>query len=122
MFEFAKKSLYMGLGLATMTKDRIESFAKDAAKYTKMTEDEGRKFAKFLQEESEKARADLESNVEGMVDKALKRTPCMKRIEKLEARIEALEAEQGIETAEKAEDAPEAEEVEAEKSEDSSKK
>ena len=96
MLDFAKKSLYVGLGLATMTKDKLEAFAKDAAEYAKLSEDEGRKLAEFLQAEAKKARANLRETVEGVVNATAEKLPSKRRIERLERRIAAVEQAVGI--------------------------
>ena len=92
MFEFAKKGLYIGLGLASMTKDKADEFAKEFAKRAKVSEDEGRKFADYLKDESKKAEKDLKKNVEKIVEKTVGKMPCMKKIDALEERIAELEA------------------------------
>lgn len=107
--EFAKKSLYVGLGLASMTKGKLDELGKEFAKKAKLSEDEGQKLAEYLQSEGKKARESLSETVDGMVEGAMKRMNCVKKLEELEARIEALEKAAGIEAP-----APKAEEDEPE--------
>ena len=71
MFEFAKRGLYVGLGLANMTKEKVESFAQEFAKQAKLSEEEGKKFAEYLQAESKKASAELKQNVDKLVEAAV---------------------------------------------------
>jgi len=92
MKEFAARGLYAGLGLAALTKEKIEELAKDFAARAKMSEEQGRKLADYLQEEGKKARVDLGKTVEAMVQGAMKHLPCEKRLGELEARLAALEA------------------------------
>ena len=92
MFELAKKGFYMGLGLAGMTKDKAEAFARGFAQKANLTEDEGKKFADYIHEESQKAQDNLKSTVENMVRKTTSKMPCMKRIDELEARLARIEA------------------------------
>ena len=108
MLDFAKKSLYVGLGLATMTKEKLEAFAKEAADYAKLSEEEGRKLAEFLQTEAKKARENLRENVDGLVKGAVNSLPSKGRVHRLEQRIAALEKAVGITPPEEsdAEDAP----------------
>jgi polyhydroxyalkanoate synthesis regulator phasin len=96
MREFFSKSMYIGLGLANMTKEKIENFAKEIAKQSEMSETEGHKFVEYLQGESQKARTELNKTVEGVVQAAIKRMPCMAKISALEERVAALEAAAGI--------------------------
>ena len=96
MFDFARKGLYVGLGLANATKEKIESFAREFAKEAKLTEDEGRKLAQFLHRESKKAGEGLKETVDGLVEAAVKRMPCRRGMKEMEARIAALEMAVGI--------------------------
>ena len=96
MLDLVKKGLYIGLGLASLTKERVETLAKDLTQYTKLSEEEGRKLAEFLQTESKKARENLRGQVDSMVQAAVDRLPSAARVEQLEKRIAALEAAAGI--------------------------
>ena len=91
MIEMMKKSLHVGLGLAALTKETVERVAKELAKSAKMSEDEGRKLAEYLQDESQKARDNLMATVDRMVESALSRLPAIKKIEELEKRVAELE-------------------------------
>ena len=91
MFEFAKKGFYVGLGLASFTKEKAESFAREFAKRAELSEDEGRRFADYLREESGKAHAALRETVEGMVHKTMERMPFQSRLDAIDRRIAALE-------------------------------
>lgn len=89
--DIIKKSFYLGLGLASATKDRIQSVAKEMGKQMDLTEEEGKKWAKSLEEEAEKSRQGLHAMVEDMVQQATRRLPCHKKITALEERIAELE-------------------------------
>jgi len=97
MLDFFKKTMYVGLGLATMTKEKAEAAARDLAKYAKLTEEEGHKLADYLQSESKKARTGLKETVETAVQSTMRRMPYKRKIELLEQRVAALEAAVGIE-------------------------
>jgi len=96
MLDFAKRGLYVGLGLAYTTKEKVEAFAKEFAARSKLSEEEGRKLAEYLQAESKKASESLKETVEQLVQKAAKRLPCDRRFQGLEARLAALEKAAGI--------------------------
>lgn len=108
MLDFVKKSMYIGLGIAGMTKEKIESLSEELSKRTKLSEEEGKKLADYLQDESEKAKGNLRKTVEDMVDSACEKLPCRKCIGKLEARIAELEKVVGMKTAAVADCDPEA--------------
>lgn len=97
MTDYFKKAMYIGLGMASATKERIDSMVDDMTEQTRMSEEEGRKFADSLKEEACKARRDLQSNIRSVVDDALDRVPTLGRIRYIERRLDALEAAAGIE-------------------------
>lgn len=96
MTDFIKKAMYVGLGLAGATKERVESVADDIANQTRMSEEEGRKFAEHLKQESGKAREELQDNIRSLVDDAMDRVPTLGRIRRIERRLEALEVAVGV--------------------------
>ena len=91
MFAFAKKGFYVGLGLASFTKEKAEAFAKEFAKRAELSEEEGRSFANYLKDESGKAQTALRETVESMVQKTVQRLPFKRRIAALELRLAKLE-------------------------------
>ncbi len=97
MTDYFKKAMYIGLGMASATKERIDSMVDDMTEQTRMSEEEGRKFADSLKEEAGKARKDLQANIRSVVDDALDRVPTLGRIRHIERRLDALEAAAGIE-------------------------
>jgi polyhydroxyalkanoate synthesis regulator phasin len=92
MLELLKKGMYIGLGLAALTKDRLESVVKEVAKSAQLSEEEGRKLAKELEEESGKARESLKAMVDKMVESAVAKLPCVRKVEEMEKRLAALES------------------------------
>lgn len=91
MFEFVKRSMLVGLGLAHMTKEKIAEAAKDLSEKGKLSGEEGRKLYDQMIKESQKARKDVEDKIAAAVDKAMNRLPANRKIDELIERIEALE-------------------------------
>lgn len=93
MFDLIKKTLLTGLGLAAMTKDRIEEFAKDLVEKGEMSEKEGKELIDELWKKSEQAKKDLETKMEGMVQKAIEKLNMATKedIAQLNEKIEGLE-------------------------------
>jgi polyhydroxyalkanoate synthesis regulator phasin len=96
MLELIKKALMTGVGMAAMTKEKIEELAHDIAKKSKLSEKEGKKLIDDLLERSQTAKKDLESFIEKTVKKVMKSlniatredtTKLARRIKKLEDRI-----------------------------------
>jgi len=66
------KVLLTGLGLASLTKEAIQKSVNDLVDQSTISEQEGRKLLKELQQRSAHAQRDLEKKIDTAVDKALK--------------------------------------------------
>ena len=93
MFDLIKKTMLTGVGLAAMTKDKIEELAKELTEKGKMSEKEGKELLDDLLKKSEQSRKDLETKVEGMVRKVLEKMDMVtkKDIASLEKKIKNIE-------------------------------
>jgi polyhydroxyalkanoate synthesis regulator phasin len=93
MIDLLRKTVLIGIGLAYMTKDRIEEVAKSLSEESNLTEEEGRKLAKDLLNQSEEAKRNLETRIDRVVKSALGRLdiPSRQDLQKLESRLEGLE-------------------------------
>lgn len=94
LFESLKKTLYAGVGLAFLTRDKIEELAKRMAEDAKLSEAEGRKFMDEILKKSEDARTAFEKAVNSAVSAALEKlnVPRGAEVKSLEAKVAALEA------------------------------
>lgn len=90
---FFKKAVYMGIGLATFSAAKLDEFAKEFTEKAKMGPEEGKKWYDELKAEAEKAKARIDEEVKKQVDETLKSMNVARKedIERLEARIKALE-------------------------------
>ncbi len=95
MIELMKKSVYAAIGLAVMTRERVEEVASRIAQDAKMSEAEGRKFVDELLKKSDETRAAMEELINQKVDLALKKMNICtrKELEELEKRVRKLELE-----------------------------
>jgi len=95
MFDLLKKAALMGIGITSMTKDKIEELAKEIVGEGKLSEEEGRKLVEGLLKQADEARKDLEDRVEKLVKSALEKLdiPSRGEVEKLEERIKKLETQ-----------------------------
>jgi len=93
MFDLLKKTMLTGIGIASMTKDKIEELGKKISAESKLTEEEGKKMVNDLLKQSEKAREDLENQVQKLVKKSLEKLdiPIREDFNRLEKRIKKLE-------------------------------
>ena len=96
MFDLIKKTLLTGVGLAAMTKDKIEELAKELTEKEKLTEKEGKDLVDDLLKKSEKAKKELEKDIEKVVKNTMKKmnlvsaeelSDLTKRIKKLETAL-----------------------------------
>ncbi|HKP96376.1 MAG TPA: phasin family protein [Fibrobacteria bacterium] len=94
LFESLKKTLYAGVGLAFLTRDRIEELGKRMAEEAKLSETDGKKFIDEILKKSEEAKNAFEKAVNSGVAAALEKLDIPRRadIKALEARVKALEA------------------------------
>lgn len=93
MFDIIKKAMLTGVGLAAMTREKIEEMAKELTEKGEMTEKEGRELVDELVKKSEKAKKDLETKMEGIVEKVLGKMHLATKedISKIEKRLKRLE-------------------------------
>ena len=94
MFDLIKKTLLTGVGLAVMTKDKVEELGKEFASQAKLSEHEGKEFVDHLLKQSETARKEFESRINSAVQKAISGLNLASKDEvaKLSAKVEELTA------------------------------
>jgi len=92
MFEYFKKSLLTGVGLALRSKKEIEDLAKEFAKNSKMDQDEAKDFLKECQQKYENAKTDFDKKIEKTIKKILSKLdlPSKSDIKTLNNRIDDL--------------------------------
>jgi polyhydroxyalkanoate synthesis regulator phasin len=97
IFETLKKTLYAGVGMAFLTREKIEEMAKKMADEAKLGESEGKKFIDEILKKSEEAKSSLQRAVDAGVAAALERMNVArdKDLKALDARVKALEARLG---------------------------
>ncbi|TLD69903.1 hypothetical protein FEM03_14300 [Phragmitibacter flavus] len=71
MFEIVKKSVYTGLGLASLTKDKIAKFAADMSREAQLSEEEGRRLREELEVKAEESKEQLGEQIDQRIDQAL---------------------------------------------------
>ena len=92
MFDYLKKSLLTGVGLALKSKNEIEDLAKEFAKNSKMSQDEARDFLKECQQKYKDAKTDFDKKIEEAIKKILQKLdlPSKSDIKTLNDRIDDL--------------------------------
>ncbi len=92
MFEYLKKSLLTGVGLALRSKSEIEDLAKEFAEKSKMDQDEAKEFLKECQHKYDDAKTKLDKKIEKSIEKILLTLdlPLKSDIDALNKRIDEL--------------------------------
>ncbi len=93
MFDLIKKTMLTGIGLAAMTKDKVEGLAKELIEKGELSEKEGKKLVDEMLKKSEQAGKDMEAKIEGVVQKAIGKMDLAskKDVSQLAAKIKRLE-------------------------------
>ncbi len=94
MIDIIKRTLLTGVGLAVLTKEKVEELGKELVEQAKLSETEGKEFVDHLMTQSENARKDFESRINSAVQKAVSTLNLASKDEvaRLSAKVEELTA------------------------------
>lgn len=70
-FDFIKKTMMTGIGMALKTQAEFEEMTKAFIEKSRMSEDEGRKFIEEMMDKYQEAKGDMEKKIEDSVRKVL---------------------------------------------------
>ncbi len=71
--DLIKKTMYLGVGLAYMTKEKVEEISQELIKKGELSATEGKEFIDALTQKSAEARKALEARVDKIVKSSLAR-------------------------------------------------
>ena len=93
IWDALEKAAYTGLGLAALTKEKLDEAVDTLKRERGLTEEEGRKLASELKEEASTAKKKLDERVDAAVNKALGKMHIATRddIAEILQRLDALE-------------------------------
>ena len=93
MFELVKKTLFLGFGLATLTKDKLEDLGREVARQAQLNESKAKEFQLELNSRAEQSRQALAAEIDRRVDQAFGKMGVArtKDMHEVVARLEALE-------------------------------
>ncbi len=93
MSDMLRKMGLFGIGVLSLTQEKIEEFTQEMVKKGEMSKDEGKKFVKDVLSEKEKQLKDMEEKINERVKENLKQSGIVMKsdIETLEKKIEKLE-------------------------------
>jgi len=88
-----KKFVYTGVGLVSLTKDKLQKAIEDMVKEEKITTKEGEKIVTDFFKNTESKKKELEENLKNIVDKAIAKFNFAKakELEELNNRVKVLE-------------------------------
>jgi polyhydroxyalkanoate synthesis regulator phasin len=95
MIDLLKKTIYTGIGLASLSREKVTDLAKTLSDNLKLSSEEGQKLAQELLDKSSQAQKDLSDKIQSAVDQALAKADVARQSEvnDLLKRIEALESQ-----------------------------
>lgn len=93
MLEMFKKTLYATVGLAVMTREKVEEFGEKISREMKMSETEGRTFIDELVKRSEETKVAMDKLISERIEAILKKLdiPSRKEFADLDIRVRKLE-------------------------------
>ncbi|MEN8188676.1 MAG: hypothetical protein ABFS19_02425 [Thermodesulfobacteriota bacterium] len=71
MIDLIKKAMFMGLGAASLTKEKVEEVAREFVDKGKLSQQEGEKLVDELMKKSDQAKDDLKEQVSQKVEEVL---------------------------------------------------
>ena len=94
MIDLLKKGILTGIGIGLMTKDKVEEYAKKAAREAKLTKEESRKFADELLKRSEETKQQIEEKINDQVKKVIDKLGVATRedLRKIQERLDKLQS------------------------------
>lgn len=95
MIDLIKKSMLTGIGIAILTKDKIEEIAQDFVDRGKLSEQEGQKIVQEMLDKTEESKRELKKQTDQAIETTLGKMqlPRTSDIEELRAEIVALRKE-----------------------------
>lgn len=73
MIELIKKAMFTGIGLAALTKDKVEELAQDFIEQGKMSEKEGEKLVDDIMKRSRESQQELTGQIDKLVREGLEK-------------------------------------------------
>jgi polyhydroxyalkanoate synthesis regulator phasin len=95
MIELIKKAVLTGIGVASLTKEKMEEISKEFIKKGKLSEEEGENLVADMLKRAEESRKSLEKQTEKIVDTTLGKMQLVRAsdISELKTEIEGLRKE-----------------------------
>ena len=95
MIDLIKKAVLTGMGVASLTKEKIDEFSRELIDKGKLSEQEGEKFILEMRKRAEESKEALVNQTDKVVEATLKRMQLVRAsdLEKLQSEIAGLRKE-----------------------------
>lgn len=95
MIELIKKAILTGMGMASLTKEKIDELARELIEKGKLSEQEGEKFLQEMRKRAEESKEALKTQTDKVVEATLSRMQLARvsDLEKLQTEIASLRKE-----------------------------
>ena len=92
MIELIKKAMFSGVGIITMTKDKLEEMAQDFVEKGKLSEQEGKKFVDEFIQRSDESKEMIRRQIDERIQLALQKANIARssEVDELKAQIKEL--------------------------------
>ncbi len=97
MIDLIKRAMFTGIGVATLTKEKIEEISKEFIEKGKLSEQEGKNLVEELISQSEESKKMVQGMVEGAVKTTLQKMNLATSSEVEELKKEIQELKQALE-------------------------
>lgn len=97
MFDTIKKVAFTGMGVAALTREKVEELAKELIVKGKLTEQEGEKFVQEMLVKAEESKAAIKDQTEKIVASAMDKVPLVKADDVQQLRDEIVALRKDIE-------------------------
>lgn len=93
MIELIKKAMLTGLGMASLTKDKIEEIGRDFIEQGKLSQQEGEKLMEELRARAEESKLEIKKQIEQRIEEILKKMDLVRKsdLDELKQQIKELQ-------------------------------
>lgn len=96
MIDLVKKAMFTGLGVMSMTKEKVEEIAGEFIEKGKLSEQEGKKFVQEMLERSEESKNEIKKQIEFAVKGSLAKMDIVTKSDMDELKKEMAELREAI--------------------------
>lgn len=99
MIELIKKAMFTGLGVVSLTKEKIEEIGRDFVEQGKLSQQEGEKLVEELLAKAEESKLEIKKQIEDRVEEILKKMNLvrMSDLDELKVQIKELQDSRAVE-------------------------